>query len=415
LDTNALIDHLFRHRAGQMVATLTRVFGPEHLPLAEEVVQEALIAAMQQWSFGSIPENPAGWLFRVARNRALDQLRRNAMLREKEPALAAALSDSVDPDEPALAHELVDDQLRMMLLCCHPAIPEESRIVLTLKTVGGFSVDEIARAFLAQSSAIAQRLVRAKRLIRDEKLTFDFPPRAELAPRVESLMTVLYLMFNEGYAATAGDELVRADICHEAIRLTRQLVDHPATTSPTTHALLALMLLQAARLPARTDAAGELALLADQDRDAWNRVMLEEGLHQLEAAADGDTVTTYHIEAAIAATHAIASSFDETDWPQIVSLYDELLATRPSPVVALNRAIAVAMRDGAAAGIAEVERIADAARLRDYPPLALTLGELWLRAGDRTRAAEHFTRALELPASLPEKRFVLRKLSECRT
>jgi RNA polymerase sigma-70 factor (ECF subfamily) len=414
LDTNALIDHLFRHRAGQMVATLTRVFGPEHLPLAEEVVQEALIAAMQQWSFGSIPENPAGWLFRVARNRALDQLRRNAMLREKEPALAAALNDSVDPDEPALAHELVDDQLRMMLLCCHPAIPEESRIVLTLKTVGGFSVDEIARAFLAQSSAIAQRLVRAKRLIRDEKLTFDFPPRAELAPRVESLMTVLYLMFNEGYAATAGDELVRADICHEAIRLTRQLVDHPATTSPTTHAVLALMLLQAARLPARTDAAGELALLADQDRDAWDRSMLEEGLHQLEAAAEGDTVTTYHIEAAIAATHAIAPSFDETDWPEIVSLYDELLATRPSPVVALNRAIAVAMRDGAAAGIAEVERIADAARLRDYPPLALTLGELWLRAGDRTRAAEHFTRALELPASLPEKRFVLRKLSECR-
>jgi len=413
VDTNLLIDHLFRHRAGQMVATLTRIFGPAHLPLAEEVVQEALIAAMQQWSFGAIPENPAGWLFRVARNRALDQIRRNASLRDKAPAIAAAFGDNVDPDEPSFAHELVDDQLRMMLLCCHPAIPEESRIALTLKTVGGFSVDEIASAFLAQSSTIAQRLVRAKRLIRDEHLTFDFPSRSELAPRVESLLMVLYLMFNEGYAASGGDELVRADVCHEAIRLTRQLVDHPATASPAVHALLALMLLQAARLPARIDAAGEPALLADQDRERWDRAMLEDGLRQLDAAAAGDTVSAYHLEAGIAATHAIAPSFEETDWAEIVSLYDELLALRPSPVVALNRAIAVAMCDGAAAGIAEIERIADDAKLRDYPPLASTLGELWLRAGDASRAAEHFTRALELPGSLPEKRFLARKIRAC--
>jgi RNA polymerase sigma-70 factor (ECF subfamily) len=239
----SLIDHLFRHRAGQMVATLTRIFGPAHLELAEEVVQDALIAAMQQWTFHGIPENPSGWLFRVAKNKALDHLRREATLREKERDVIAAFSERGD-DRHGFAHEPDDDQLRMMLMCAHPALPRESRIALMLKTVGAFSVDEIARAFLTKKEAIAQRIVRAKRLLRDENIALELPSRAELPERLESVLDVLYLLFNEGYSAHAGEDLIRADLCAEAVRLARMLPPLPQT-----HALLALMLLQSARCP----------------------------------------------------------------------------------------------------------------------------------------------------------------------
>ncbi|HEX9984007.1 MAG TPA: sigma-70 family RNA polymerase sigma factor [Thermoanaerobaculia bacterium] len=410
-DLPGVIDHLFRHHAGQMVATLTRILGPANLSLAEEVVQDALISALQHWSFNGVPDNPTAWLFRVAKNKALDQLRRESNLREKEPELVRLFTTRAPDDAPAFAHELRDDQLRMMLLCCHPAIPRDSRIALTLKTVGGFGVDEIARAFLTKRETIAQRLVRAKRLIRDEQLPIDFPPRHELAPRLESLLEVLYLLFNEGYSAHAGDALVRLDVCAEAIRLTRQLVEHPVATSPAAQALLALMLLQSARLPARVDAAGELATLAAQDRSLWDWTLVAQGMRALDASAYGDVVTAYHVEAEIAACHVMARSFEETDWPVIIEHYDELAMLKPTPVVLLNRAIAIAMARGPAAGIAEIEAIAPS--LRDYLPLSTTLGELWLRAGNPAEAARHFARALELPSTLTEKRFLLRKLAEC--
>ena len=412
---HGLVDHLFRHSAGQMVATLTRVFGAEHLSLAEEVVQEALITAMQQWSLRGVPDNPRGWLFQVARNRALDQLRRETALRNKEPELVAAFRERSRDEEPLFAHELRDDQLRMMLMCCHPAIPKDSRIALTLKTVGGFSVDEIARAFLTKKETIAQRLVRAKRLIRDEHIPMELPSRAELASRLDSLLEVIYLLFNEGYGAHAGEDLVRADLCEEAIRLGRQLVDHPASSLPEAHALLALMLLQAARLPARVDAAGELATLEEQDRELWDQQMLAEGLRELGRSASGARLTPYHVEAAIASYHAVAPSFEETDWNAIAAHYEQLLELKPTPVVALNRAIAIAMSEGPSRGLAALEEVADHPALRDYLPLPSTLGELCLRAGDPTAAAQHFTRALELPATLPEKRFLLRKLAQCRS
>jgi RNA polymerase sigma-70 factor (ECF subfamily) len=413
-EVHVLVDHLFRHSAGQMVATLTRVFGAEHLALAEEVVQEALIAAMQQWSLRGVPENPRGWLFQVARNRALDQLRRQTTLRDREPQLVAAFRERAPEEEPLFAHELRDDQLRMMLMCGHPSIPKESRTALTLKTVGGFSVDEIARAFLTKKETIAQRLVRAKRLIREEGIPMEMPSRAELPARLDSLLEVLYLLFNEGYGAHAGEDLVRADLCAEAIRLVRQLVDHPATSLPEAHALLSLMLLQAARLPARVDAAGELATLEEQDRASWDQHMLAEGLRELGRSASGERLTAYHVEAAIASCHAIAPSFEETEWDSVVAHYDQLLELKPTPVVALNRAVAVAMAHGAAQGLAAVEEIAAHPSLRDYLPLPATLGELSLRAGDRVKAAEHFARALELPATMPEKRFLLRKLHGVR-
>ncbi|HEX6099353.1 MAG TPA: sigma-70 family RNA polymerase sigma factor [Thermoanaerobaculia bacterium] len=413
-DVHGLVDHLFRHSAGQMVATLTRVFGAEHLSLAEEVVQDALIAAMQQWGLRGVPENPRGWLFQVARNRALDQLRRESTLRAKEPELLNVFRESVVENGPGFAHELRDDQLRMMLMCCHPAIPRESRVALTLKTVGGFSVDEIARAFLTRKEAIAQRLVRAKKLIRDESIPMEMPSRTELPSRLESLFEVLYLLFNEGYSAHAGEDLVRTDLCYEAIRLVRQLVDHPASSLPEAHALLALMLMQGARLPARVDSAGELATLEEQNRALWDQRMLAEGLRALGRSARGERLTAYHVEAAIASCHAVAPSFEETDWPAIIGHYDQLLALKPTPVVALNRAIAVAMAEGPQAGLTEIARIAEHPALRDYLPLPAILGELHLRTGDRERAAEHFSRALELPATMPEKRFLLRKLAACR-
>jgi RNA polymerase sigma-70 factor (ECF subfamily) len=411
-DLDRQVDHLFRHSAGQMVATLTRVFGPEHLSLAEEVVQEALISALQRWGIGGIPENPRGWLFQVARNRALDQLRRDASLRAKEAELVAALRPH-ESVERGFAHELVDDQLRMMLMCCHPSIPRESRIALTLKTVGGFSVDEIARAFLTKKESIAQRIVRAKRLIREESIPIGMPSRRELSERLDSLLEVLYLLFNEGYSAHAGDDLVRSDLCAEAIRLGRQLVDHPATRLPEAHALLALMLLQAARLPARVDAAGELATLAEQDRSLWDPSMIADGVRELGRSAEGERLTAYHIEAAIASYHAIAPSFEETDWDAIVLHYDQLLELKPSPVVALNRAVAAAMADGPAAALPALESLASHDALRNYLPLPATLGELCLRIGDRRRAAAYFARALELPATMPEKKFLLRKLAQC--
>jgi RNA polymerase sigma-70 factor, ECF subfamily len=406
----ALLDHLFRHSAGQMVATLTRVFGPEHLELAEEVVQEALIAAMQQWTLGGIPENPQGWLFKVARNRALDQLRRDATLRNKEPEVARVFAGGTSSaeDSPAFAHELRDDQLRMMLMCAHPAVPAESRIALILKTVGGFSVDEIARAFLTKKETIAQRIVRAKKLIREEHIPLELPSRAELPGRVETLLDVIYLMFNEGYSALARD------VSDEAIRLGRALSEHPSTGGPAPDALLALMLLQAARFPARIDAAGELAILSEQDRASWDQQLLADGLRTLGRAGTGDRLTAYHVEAAIAAVYAASPSFEETDWRAIVAHYNVLLELKPSPVVALNRAVALAMAESPAAGIAAIESIAAHPSLRDYLPLFATLGELWLREGDSARAAEYFARALELPGSLTEKRFLLRKLTAAR-
>jgi RNA polymerase sigma-70 factor (ECF subfamily) len=407
-----LVDHLFRRSAGQMVATLTRIFGPAHLSLAEEVVQEALLTALQQWRMSAIPDNPEAWLFQVARNRALDAVRRLKSFDEKVARLEVAAS--AESEWPGFAHEPEDDQLRMMLMCCHPAIPEDGRIALTLKTVGGFSVEEIARAFLTKDDTIAQRIVRAKRLIRDEKIPVEMPSREELPERIESVLKVLYLTFNEGYSAHTGEDLIRNDVVAEAIRLARLVADHPLAGTPAASALASLMLLQGARLPARLDTAGELATLEDQDRSLWDRAMIFAGVRYLDRSAAGDRVTAYHIEAALAAVHSTAPSFEDTDWQHILQLYDELLAVKPSPVVALNRAVALAMLRGPQAGIAAVEQLAAHNSLRDYLPFPVTLGELWLRAGDPSRAATWFSRALELPSTTPEKRFLLRKLEHCR-
>lgn len=407
-----LVDHLFRREAGRMVSLLTRVFGPEHLDLAEDVVQEALLQALRSWPFRGVPDNPSAWLFQVARNRAVDVVRRGGFLAGKEEEVRAWVEARTPAVGPPSEEEVVDDQLRMIFICCQTAVPREARVALTLKTVGGFGVPEIARAFLAKEATIAQRLVRAKRKIQEAKPPFAVPPPAELPSALDSVLEALYLMFNEGYSTHQGEELVRRDVCLEAIRLARLVADHPRLDRPKAHALASLLLFQGARLAARIDTAGNPLLLAEQDRGLWDREMIFEGMRHLDRSARGDEMTDYHLEAGIAACHATAPTWDETDWPQILDLYDELLARKPSPVVALNRAVAVAELEGPEAGLDALDAVRHHPALAAYYPLPAVEAELAERAGDLPRAAASYRRGLELPCPEPVRRRMQEKLRQ---
>jgi len=294
---SSMIDHLFRSRAGQMVSHLTRMLGPEHLELAEEVVQESLLKALQHWSYKGIPDNPAGWLFRVARNAALDAVRHQSLVLEKEALVEADYLRRNDTaaDDPRVEAGLRDDELRMVMMCCHPTLPREARVALSLKTVGGFNVREIARAFLAEEATISQRLVRAKRQIRDLNLKFEMPTGAELSDRLQSALQVIYLMFNEGYVAQSGEDLVRHDLCGEALRLGKLLADSTIGT-PTSKALVALMAFQAARLSARVNASGDLVLLQDQDPSLWDTRLTAMGFHYFAQCSEGEVISEYHLQ-----------------------------------------------------------------------------------------------------------------------
>ncbi len=382
-----------------MVATLTRIFGPRHLALAEDVVQEALVKALEQWPHRGIPENPSAWLIHVAKNRALDLLRREGSLALKADEIARAFTESRHDDA-----EEMDDQLAMMFLCCHPDIPREGRLALTLKMVGGFGAGEIARAFLIQESAAAQRIVRAKRLIRECDLRFELPPPAQLAGRLDSVLETLYLMFNEGYTNFG-------DLAEESIRLARLVAGHPAAAAPQSDALLALMLLQSARSPARIDSNGDLFLLCDQDRGLWDRARISEGLRSLERSATGDRMTEYHIEAGIAAAHATARDFASTDWAHIVDLYDHLYSMNPSPVVALNRAVAISRWKGPAAGLDALASIENHPALARYHLLPATLARLSEESGDPAKAAFYLAWALRCECSLPQRGFLENQLA----
>ncbi|MBZ5607464.1 MAG: sigma-70 family RNA polymerase sigma factor [Acidobacteriia bacterium] len=407
-----MLEHLFRHQAGRMVAHFTRLFGPAHLELAEETVQEAMLRALQSWPQAGIPENAAAWLFRVAHNAALDAIRRKRVLADQNAVDEFARSAAVAPDDPAVEEQLRDDELRMIFMCCHPEISREASVALSLKTVGGFSVREIARAFLADDAAIAQRLVRAKRQIREQRLTLEMPEGAELNRRVDSVLEVIYFIFNEGYAAHAGQDLIRQDLCAEALRLA-QLVAASSIATPRVHALVALMALQAARLPARVDEAGDLVLIESQDRNRWDRQLIGLGFRHFDLSMAGDEVSEYHAQAAIAATHARAGDAESIDWPVILRLYDQLTSINPSPVVALNRAVAVARVHGASQALAEIEALAKDPKLRDYYLLLAVRGHLLLELGQPAEAAREFRAALSLPCSEPERRFLRRKLDQC--
>jgi RNA polymerase sigma factor (sigma-70 family) len=411
-DVPRLVDHLFRHQAGQVVATLTRIFGPQHLDLAEDVVQETLIKALRHWSYQGVPENPAGWIMRVAKNHALDALRRDARLAARQMELARALGQMTEGPDDAAEDELRDDQLRMMFACCHPAISHEARVALTLKTLCGFGVAEIARAFLTLEPTIAQRLVRAKRALRETSEPLSVPDTRELPNRIDAVLEALYLLFNEGYSAHQGEDLIRHDLCAEAIRLAGILSQHPVGDTPKVHALLALMLLQAARLPGRTDAAGDILLLEAQDRSRWDQRLIERGMTELARSATGDELSQYHLQAGIAACHATAPSYAHTDWQRILSQYDALVERYPSPVAELNRAVAVLVVHGPEIGWFEIERIGSRPGMDRYYLYHAVRAEFARLMGDLAAAAAGYGRALGLATNGAEQRLLRRKLAD---
>jgi RNA polymerase sigma factor (sigma-70 family) len=410
-----LVEHLFRHEAGKMVATLTRIFGIEHLTLAEDVVQEALARALQTWPYRGIPENPSAWIMRASRNLALDVIRREKVFRAKEAEIAHLIEGDGSTPEAAIfpEQEIADDRLRMMFVCCHPVIPPEAQVALALKTLCGFSVTEISRAFLTSEAAIAKRLTRAKQKIQEAQPPFEIPTGDELTRRLDSVMQSLYLLFNEGYKASSGEKLVREELCEEAIRLAELLAQHRAGNHPKTHALLALMLLNAARLPAREDDAGNLLRLEEQDRTRWDQAMTARGMSHLRESAAGDGVSEYHLQAGIAACHATAIDYQSTDWGKILSLYDRLLEFDDSPVVALNRAVAVAKIHGPKAGLETVRSIRGREKLDSYYLLYAVVGEFEMRSGDLPAAAEQFRKAFELAETKAERAFLLKRLERC--
>lgn len=410
-----IVEHLFRHEAGKMVAVLAGVFGLEHLTLAEDVVQEALVRALQTWPFYGVPDNPSAWIMRTSRNLALDVVRRQKVFRDKEPEIIRLMEeDSPAPDAAIFAEqEIADDRLRMMFVCCHPRIPPEAQVALALKTLGGFSVTEISRAFLTSEAAIAKRLTRARQKIREARIPFEIPAGEELGRRLDGVWQSLYLLFNEGYKASSGDKLVREDICSEAIRLTSLLAGHSAGNQPKTHALLALMLLNAARLPARLDGEGNLLRLQEQDRARWHQPMITRGMFHLAKSATGNEMSEYHLQAAIAACHCAARDYASTDWKQILSMYDRLAAMDESPIVALNRAVAVAEVEGPQAGIQAVRAIKNLQALESYYLLHAVLGEFELRLNRPRAAAAHFKKSLELAEIKSEQVFLSKRLQAC--
>jgi RNA polymerase sigma factor (sigma-70 family) len=410
-------DHLFRRESGRLVAALTRVFGVHNLALAEDVVQDALCRALEVWKFRGVPENPSAWLMTAAKNRALDVLRRERTARTFAPELGRLLESewTLAPamDELLDAHAIKDDQLRMMFSCCHPRLPEEAQVALVLHILCGFAVGEIASAFLSSEAAIEKRIGRAKKVLADSNRLFEVADTRDFAGRLTAVQRALYLLFNEGYHGACAESAVRVELCMEAMRLAALLVDHPLASTPASHALGALMCLHASRLPARLDASGDLTPLADQDRSLWDARLVTEGRRLLELSATGPELTPYHVEAAIASVHADAARAEDTRWGAIVDLYDQLMRIRPSPIVALNRAIAVAQHEGPERGLEAIRAIDHADRLGAYPFYFAALGELELRCGRRDAARAHFGAALAVARNGAERRFFERRVAEC--
>jgi RNA polymerase sigma factor (sigma-70 family) len=416
-EISRLADHLFRHEAGKLVSILTGIFGPDRLQMAEDVVQEAMLRAFQTWPYYGIPKNPAAWLTQTAKNLALDLIRREKLFREKESQIISFIEQWSESSPvaagPLLEGEVKDDRLRMMFVCCHPLIPQEAQVALALKTLCGFSPAEIAKAFLTSEAAIAKRLVRARQKIRDSQIRFEIPGGAELAARLDGVMQTLYLLFNEGYKASSGPRLVREDLCYEAIRLTTLLSRHPQGNQPRTHALLALMLFNGARLPARMDAQGNILRLKDQDRSNWDQAMIGHGMLHLSQATAGDDLTEYHLQAGIAACHCTAPDYQMTDWRRILALYDRLVELNDSPVIGLNRAVAVANVKGPQAGLAAVEAIQNRDQLDSYYLLYAVLGEFEVQLGNFEAAAKHLGKAMQLAGVKSEQTFLSQRLRAC--
>jgi RNA polymerase sigma-70 factor (ECF subfamily) len=408
------IDRLFREEQGRAIATLIRVTGD--FDLAEEAVQDAFISALETWPQRGVPDNPGAWITTTARNRAIDRLRRRKRLAEKTESLArevALESDlrAIDTGVAEDAMHITDDQLRLIFTCCHPALAMDARVALTLRTLGGLTTPEIARAFLVPEATLAQRLVRAKRKIRDAGIPYRVPPAELLPERLDGVLRVLYLVFNEGYAASSGDSLIRRELCAEAIRLARVVVSL-LPDEPEAVGLLALMLLHDARRDARVGSGGELVLLDDQDRSRWDTARIDEGRALVERGVESRRPGPYQIQAAIAALHDEATTPAETDWAGIAALYGSLQRMTPSPVVELNLAAAVAMADGPAVGLAMMDGIAASGELEAYPYLHAARADLLRRLERWSEADTAYRRALALTTNGPERDFLEGRLRE---
>ncbi len=411
-----VIDHLFRRESGKMVSYLTRIFGLGRLNMAEDVVQDTLIKAMETWPLRGLPDNPSAWLMRAARNRAIDLIRRDTHFKFVTPELThlLRLREEEGEEGPVPAKEIQDDQLRMMFSCCHPELSPDAQVTLILKTLCGFSVSEIAHAFFTQEDAVEKKLGRARKTLRESGSFVELTNNLDIPQRLEAVYQTLYLLFNEGYHGSRSDRKEPEELCYEAMRLTLLLGQHSEGQRPKTFALLALMCLHAARLPGRLADDGTLIQLEFQDRSKWDQALIGKGLEYLEKAWAGQLVSEYLVEASIAGLHCSAKTYEETEWGKILELYNLLYHLKPTPVVALNRAIALGKARGFEKGLEALKAIPGAEKLKEYPFYSAALGEFHLLAGQPQEARAHFAEAVKQSRNEPEKVFFERKLKSCQ-
>ncbi|HKZ36621.1 MAG TPA: sigma-70 family RNA polymerase sigma factor [Chryseolinea sp.] len=407
-----LVGHLFRHEAGKMAAVLTRLLGFNSLDLAEDIVQDTLLQALSTWKYKGIPENPSAWLYTVAKRKAIDTIRQQRMHAQHHSEISLALKSewtlSPTVNNLFLKNEIEDSQLRMIFACCHPSIPYESQLALILKTLCGLSISEIAHSFLSNDETITKRLYRAREKIREENISLEAPVPANLPGRLDAVLHSLYLLFSEGYNSSHSDQLIRHDLCEEAMRLCFLLVNNQLTSSPKVEALLALMCFQASREGARLRSDGSIILLKDQDRLKWSQALIEKGKYYLEHAAEGGVFTEYHIEAAIAGCHARAESFEKTDWNQIIELYTVLERLKPNPIITLNKAIAIGYGKSAALGLEALKNIKE---LSNHYLYHAAMGDFFSELGDREKACASYESSLKLTKSNSEKKLLQTKIT----